>query len=558
MKFSQIFNMPLFRTLALIGLYGSYGSGAVLAQQRYTSPIDFTISLSGNVGEIRSGHFHTGLDFNGLRGIGSKIMAVADGYVSRIGVSGSGYGNVLYVTHPDGRVSVYAHMDGFVSDIQNWVRTMQYAKKSFVVDLYPTAGQFPVRQGQQIGMLGNTGSSGGAHLHLEIRQAGTGSALNLISQGYFRVSDHEKPNVRKVHLFEIDTIEGVLVFTHKKSIDPQSDDLTLSLSKNGYLAYETIDYRDGRTNTMGVYALEQRINGTANFSFKIDEIPWTSGRYVNSLTEYDLSRRTPKFDVLRAYVSENNGLKIYKTVLDRGVIKPQDADIETTITDDMGNTTTFKFRIQAEGRPAPAPVISPDAKVVMWNRAFKHTFSDGAEVTLPAGSLYDNTFIGFSADPSSTVYTIGSSSIPLHKAMTLNLSVKAIPLSLRAKALIARVSEGKITGSISGKIEQGRIIASTNQTGSYTIALDTIAPQIKASARDKNGILKFKITDNLAGIWSYTLTIDGTWELAQYDAKTATLTHKTTASGTPISHVVQLVVTDARGNRKTYKQNIVW
>ena len=150
------------RPMAAVKNYGA---------EYYRSPVGFTITLAGNVGEIRSDHFHTGMDIKALQGIGSPVYAVADGYVSRIGVSPTGYGNVLYVTHPNGETSVYGHLNGFAPQIARWVRARQYAKRSFRVDLYPERDQFPVKKGERIAFLGNSGSSGGPHLHFEIRDA---------------------------------------------------------------------------------------------------------------------------------------------------------------------------------------------------------------------------------------------------------------------------------------------------------------------------------------------------------------------------------------------------
>ena len=120
------------------------------AQTQYLPPVDFRIIMAGNVGEIRPNHFHTGIDIKASKGEGSPISATAGGYVSRIAVSPSGYGNALYMTHPDGTVSVYAHLDRFIPEIQQWVRKQQYAKKSFPVDLYPPRDMFVFSAGDKI------------------------------------------------------------------------------------------------------------------------------------------------------------------------------------------------------------------------------------------------------------------------------------------------------------------------------------------------------------------------------------------------------------------------
>ncbi|MCC8062075.1 MAG: M23 family metallopeptidase, partial [Rikenellaceae bacterium] len=210
--------------LATLGLWAvvcgkAYGqsAGKTFGAEYYRSPVGFAITLAGNVGEIRSDHFHTGMDIKALQGVGSPVYATADGYVSRVGVSPTGYGNVLYVTHPNGETSVYGHLNAFAPQIARWVRAQQYAKQSFLVDLYPAKGQFPVAKGERIAFLGNTGSSGGPHLHFEIRDA-QGRPRNLIAQKVFQVADRVPPVVSRILLYEVDSARGVPFRTLRQSV----------------------------------------------------------------------------------------------------------------------------------------------------------------------------------------------------------------------------------------------------------------------------------------------------------------------------------------------------
>lgn len=520
-----------------------------VAQQKYVSPVNFPIILAGNVGELRTDAFHAGIDIKGMKGIGSPVYAVADGYVSRIGVSAWGYGNVLYVTHRDGSVSVYAHLDRFVSNIAQWVRGQQYAQKSFTINLYPSQTQFVVKQGEQIAMVGNSGSSGGAHVHFEIRDPRTGFPMNLIKRGFYEVLDAVKPTLKSIKLYEIETIDGVDVHRLKRSAVP-SDTLVFKLRNRGYIAYEVVDYKDGKTNTMGVYSIEQSVNGVRNFGFKIDYIDFNKGRFINTLTKYD-ARLSSKSDVIRAYVSPNNTLAIYTDVLDRGVItaNAEPMEVESVITDDASNKTFTKFKIVKDDTPADTKQVAGVA--VKWNRDFNYP-SGKLGVSIAAGSLYEDAFLDF--EHSEGTFKIGSSDVPLHKPIWVSVA----DVKLAKAGFVSVGNKGKITW-VGGTHKDGKLSASLKKFGNYRIMQDTIPPTITVlDLASKSSQLKFRLGDNLSGVDSYVLTIDGAWELAEYDGKAAALTHRVKRNATPVQHSVMLVVTDAKNNKKTYKKSVSW
>lgn len=523
---------------------------SVIAQQKYVSPVNFPIVLAGNVGELRTDAFHAGIDIKGMKGIGSPVYAVADGYVSRIGVSAWGYGNVLYVTHRDGSTSVYAHLDRFTSKIAQWVRSQQYAQKSFTVNLYPSQSQFPVKQGEQIAMLGNSGSSGGAHVHFEIRDPRTGFPMNLIKRGFYDVPDAVKPTLKSIKLYEIETVDGVDVHRLKRSATP-SDTLTFRLRDRGYIAYEVVDYKDGKSNTMGVYSIEQSVNGLQNFGFKLDYIDFNKGRFINTLTKYD-ARQASRSDVIRAYVSPNNTLAIYTDVLDRGVITAdvEPIDVECVITDDASNRTLTKFKIVKDN--TPSSLKREEGMAVKWNRDFNYP-NGRLGVSIASGSLYEDEFLEFD-ESGDGIFRIGRADVPLQKPIWV--SVKETAKEKAGFVLVG--SKGKLSW-VGGVYKDGQLSASLKKFGNYRIMQDTIPPTITVmDLASKSARLRFRLGDNLSGVDSYTLTVDGAWELAEYDGKSATLTHTIKRNATPVQHNVVLVVTDGKNNKKTYKKSVSW
>ena len=522
--------------------------------------------MAGNVGEIRPNHFHTGIDIKASKGEGSPISATAGGYVSRIAVSPSGYGNALYMTHPDGTVSVYAHLDRFIPEIQQWVRKQQYAKKSFPVDLYPPRDMFVFSAGDKIAFLGNSGSSGGPHLHFEIRDAASGSPINLISRGIFEVPDGIPPELHKIYYVEADTVMGVPVFRTAQTISvtraPEGG-LTLSspvilASKRGYLAYEVIDFKDGRTNTMGVYSIEQKIDGKTNFSFSLDRISFATTRYINTFVDYPLNRKS-KFNVLRAYVSPNNALSVYRGITDRGIVTPPaegtQVPVETIIRDDAGNETIIEFVIEGVPSAAEAPATPPDAAVVPWNRDFScgdSTFS----VTIPQKALYESTLLVISRNAVDGSVTVDAPDVPLQKAVTIKIFGE-MPESMRPKALLASVGGSGKLSSAGGQWAGDGVEAETRSLGRFTIAYDTIPPVIAPVGLSGKRV-RFKITDDLSGIKSYEINIDEQWELAEYDPKNNMLSTTVAPAETAVPHIVEVTVGDSKDNITRLKREFSW
>lgn len=571
-----IFKKIFFIAAGLCAALGAQAAERIYGAEYYRSPVGFAITLAGNVGEIRSDHFHTGIDIKALQGVGSPVYAAAEGYVSRVGVGPTGYGNVLYVTHPNGETSVYGHLDSFVPQIARWVRGQQYAKRSFRVDLYPAKGQFPVAKGERIASLGNSGSSGGPHLHFEIRDS-QGRPRNLIAQHVFQVADRVAPVVSRILLYEVDSARGVTFRTLRRSVAVKTlpdgtampEDTVLKLGKRGYLAYEMIDYKDGRSNTLGVYGIEQRVDGEVNFSFEIDRLDFATTGYVNTFVDYPENHRARRTSVLRAWVSPHNKLAVYgpeRRFADGMILTPAEGvskRVETVVTDDAGNRTTLKFRVVA-GPKTVAEV--PAGEPVTWWSGSKFDLP-GATVAIPGGALYESMLIPASRDTvcGLPVVRVGTSDIPLQKAATVSVAAPGLAERLRGKALVVTIGDNGKPGSVGGAWDAAsqRVEAQVKRLGCFAVAVDTAAPVVTpvyaSGARIPAGKpLKWTVTDDLSGIVSYTLTVDGKWELLAWDPKSRSMEHAPVRGTEAVKHNVVLTVGDAKGNVKTWKGTYIW
>ncbi|MEG2728513.1 MAG: M23 family metallopeptidase [Mucinivorans sp.] len=545
--------MKINKVCFLALLYATLSIAGVSAQEiTYRSPVDFPISLSGNVGEARSNHFHTGLDIRGGGVVGAPIYSVAKGYVSRIFVSPYGYGKALYVTHFDGTTAVYGHLDRFAPSIAQWVENQQYARQSFSVDLYPPRNLFTISRGQVIAYLGNSGSSGGPHLHFELRAALSMNPMNIGHSRIFSIADNVPPIVRKVHLYLQDTVLGVPIFSLAATIDAKKNstgqyELTtpiLYFEKPAYLAYDVIDYKNGSNFTMGIYSMEQKVNGTTNFRFAIDNISFATTRYSNAFTQYNLTKQT-RGDVIRAFVAPNNLLHNYMTNINDGIIMPpkklgERLKITTTIVDDNNNSTNIEFYLARGDSRHINTIPDNNVSIVPWDRDFQYR-DHAMTVDIPARSVYETQIMKFSYD--GKYYRIGDKNIPLQKFIVLK-TIDLIEPKLRSKALFVN-SAGHGAG---GEFIDGQMVLRTRNFGVYSIAYDTIKPSIAIVKPGANNTLKFKITDNLSGVASYRLTINGKWALAEYDPKTSSLVHRFKPNATPQERAIELKVVDGKRN----------
>lgn len=536
---------------------------------KFIYPLKVPVSLSGDYGELRSNHFHGGIDFR-IGGVsGAEVMAAADGYVSRITVSGSGYGNGLYITHPNGYVTVYGHLNNFSAAIERYVKEQQYKKNSFFVDLYPEPEMFPVKAGQYIANGGNTGSSGGPHLHFEIRDTAN-VQLNVLAHNYINIKDKTAPEIREVKFFGVDdrftfitkeytpATKLVYVTVKGKKTKRYEPSVTL-LPDKFYVGVDAIDRIDGMSAKFAVEKYEVFFDGELAYRFSLGDVPFTHNRYINSLIEYSQKVKRGRM-MVKAYCEPGNILKDRIECKDNGIITlPDDGKehiVKVVVHDFSGNSRSKSYRVKHGGKGLPVADSLVVNNIAYWNIA--NTISSyGADVMIPAGALYGNALIKVDTlsgknGAYSPIWSIGDANVPLQIPMSVKVKVN-LPDELRDKALLSAVSaSGKTTGG-SGEWRDGAIHASLYSFGNYAVAVDTVPPVITTSLKNNavvsSKVLSFKVRDNLSGINDFKAEIDGEWVLYSWDAKTATMSVNLNECGIkPGWHTIVITIPDNKGN----------
>lgn len=537
----------------------------------FRPPLDIVPpALAGSFGELRGNHFHSGIDFRTNQREGYPVYAIADGYVSRIRVQNSGFGQALYLTHPNGFTSVYGHLSRFSPKVAQAVKVLEYQKKTFELDEFPAADLFPVHKGDIIAYSGNRGSSGGPHLHFEIRDSKTENTINPQLFG-IQIPDDIPPVIYSVYLYKLNkkpfseyTPKQYFQVTGGAGKYQLSNVSIVNLSGEIGFGITATDKHNGASGTNGVYSIELEVDGKTVFTSSLERFSFEDSKAINSHIDYPAYLST-KRSIQKSFVDPGNPLQIYSNLVNSGRILFADQQVHQlkyVVTDAKGNKSILPFSVKSDGNTEITTPNPPLGIPFYYNR--ENEFSaDGVKVVLPKGTLYNDFSFIYKVKPKpsagaySAIHQIHTNVTPLHVGFDLWIKADANLGDLKDKAVI--VSTG---GSSQGGIfENGYVKATPKNFGSFYIAVDTTAPTVTplniSEGKNMSGIAKmnFKVRDNLSGIKSFNGYIDGNWVLMEFDTKTATLWHTFDEGTTKGKHQLKLVVEDMKGNVKTYSVN---
>ncbi|WP_237488273.1 M23 family metallopeptidase [Hufsiella ginkgonis] len=531
--------------------------------------MDIPISLAGSFGEIRSNHFHSGLDLRTNQQEGLPVHAAADGYISRLRVQIGGGGNIVYINHGNGYTTVYMHLQRFSEKIASRVRFNQFMSHSFDIDFPLFPAEIFVKKGEVIALSGNTGGSAGPHLHFEIRDSKTEETINAPLFG-IGPNDRTKPVISGLYLYRLNdlpfserTPKQYFQVSGGAGSYRLNQSPVINIGGEAGVGIMTYDQSVPGGNKNGVYSIQLTLDGTVIYFSELERFSFSNSRAVNSHIDYPALLSSGR-SIQKSFVEPGNPLTIYKKLVNGGRFTLTGDSIHNmvyTIKDVYGNTSTLTFKVKNNPKAALAAPPFKGVKTLVYNQDNDFA-APGMRVSFPKGIFYSNVELNYSenAKPAgafSKSYQVHTRLIPVHDAYTLWIKPdSALRAEWQNKAVIVD-SRGISQG---GVVEDGFIKASPRYLGSFYVKIDTLAPVIRSltltEGKSLAGVKKifFKISDNLSGIKTFYGSIDGQWVLMEYDLKTATLWHTFGESVTG-NHIFKLVVTDAKGNEKTFTAN---
>ncbi|GAB2592657.1 hypothetical protein GCM10027190_46320 [Spirosoma areae] len=348
-------------------------------------------SLSGGMGDLRPNHFHAGLDIRTGGREGLAVHAAADGYVSRIAVFTGGYGNVIFIKHPNGLTTVYGHLKTLNDTLATYLRQEQYQKKTFEIDLRPEPGQFAVKQGDVIAASGNTGGSGGPHLHFEIRDA-KDNLINPLLYGFPEIQDNVPPYFERIALKTMTATSRLNGEYQRVSVAPvRRADGTYTLTKpitaSGLIGLEVLAYdkTSGSPYRNGISCLEIRLDGREVFAYNMNSFPNEQTRFMNVHENYEVEQMSGQ-RYHRGYIADGNILNLYKLQSNaayRGrlpLLDGQPHEVTLTLYDAFDHATQLTFILLPEVDTTSPPLL--DSSAVQSESYTPESANDEATATI--------------------------------------------------------------------------------------------------------------------------------------------------------------------------------
>jgi hypothetical protein len=534
-------------------------------QDYFQNPLDITMVLSGSFAELRSNHFHSGIDIKTQGKEGLKVYAAAQGYVSRIKIAHFGYGKALYITHPNGYTSVYAHLQKFSPKIESYIKNLQYQKESFEVETFPKPSELVLEKGEVIGYSGNTGGSGGPHLHFEIRDDQE-RPLNPMLFG-IEAKDTKRPRISNVYAYPK---------TSKSLINGKNErqELRLIPRANGQYSTERIsaigeigfgvvsyDQQDLAPNKNGLSTIKTFLNGTPKLEVDFKRFSFSETRHLNRYIDYEVYRKKRR-RIQKLFIEKNNPLSFINNLDNNGYCIIEDSTssvFRIEVKDFKGNTSVVSIPVEGQKQEPPASPEQSEYTYLISEKATTTLSGPNSNITFYSGTVYEDTSINYRTQ-GDTLF-VDEDRIPLRKNFLISYDIEKFKPEDRDRLYIARLNGYKKTPYFIGASRKGnQLTATTKVLGTLVLTSDDEPPVItpvnfqSKKWLSKYRYLKLKISDEQSGISKYRATVNGRWILMEYDYKTGLLVHDFNDGViTETANNLKVIVTDNVGNSSTFE-----
>ena len=528
-------------------------------QSDWVAPVDIPVQLSGTFGEFRNNHFHAGLDIRTQGRQGLTVKSVQSGWVRRVRISVSGYGKALYIDHPDGTTSVYAHLKKFAPKIEAYVKEKQYQKESFTIQLFPKINELSVEAGEIIGYSGNTGESYGPHLHFEMRE--TKGQLPINAMRYLLdIEDSQRPQIQNFYLY---TNTGPFSSRNEFPLVKKNDSVytTAGISASGKInvGLRLFDRQDRSYNKNGIYSASVRLNGIEYFSYQMDRMSFTDAKYINVLIDYqELAKSKRRIQRLVAHPEQK--LSFLKNLTGTGELEIESGksyQLLVEIKDYHQNTTTIEAYLT--GTSEKSTPNTNFENILDPSKDYLFDLEDKS-VYFPKKSFFDpvDVKIEFQGD---TLY-VGKNKYPLRNTYEVKYKVPQGDSLTLAQSFLAFVNDKGNTGFFTNYEKEGFWQGKSKTLGSYFISRDSVAPTIKA-VNFKSGqwlsnysFLRFKISDDYSGLQKFRGEINGRWIRLEHEPKNNSLIYDfSDLEFEEALHELTIEAEDQVGNKTVFKRD---
>lgn len=532
----------------------------VISQNETNNPLDIPIILSGTYGELRTNHFHSGIDIK-TKGIeGLNVYSYDNGYVSRIKISHGGYGKAIYIKHLNGSTSVYAHLKKFSKKIEKIVKTKQYERMSYEIEFFPKENEIPITKNEIIALSGNTGGTTGPHLHFELRDKNQ-IPINPLKGTDMSILDKNPPHINNLFYKTVYSDKQNEIKIKRISSSLYVADTIRIAGKIGFgiVAY---DRHDLARNNNGVSKIETFIDNKNILTISFDSISFDQTKHINAFIDYSYFKNNKK-RIQKLFVENYNPLKLYSNNKNNGYLlieENKSYTYEVNISDVNGNKSKLIAPIIGSAIKNKPNKTSKNTEFKFIDLKKDYDFNfNRAKVSIKNGTFYKNLSIQISYR--NDTLSISKDTIALLKPITIYFNTDRYNDSTKNRLFIAKLSDNnKMPNYIYTTDGLNSKKATTKSLGKFILKQDTINPSISIVGFKNNdwisnfSNLKIKIKDLESGIRSYNGWINDKWVLFELNTKKGILTYD--FNDKIISEAknnLRVEVVDNVGNKSVYK-----
>ena len=557
----MIFFKKLFLSFWLFSILFTLNS----QEYNLNSPIDLPLNLSGTFGEFRSSHFHYGLDVTTNKKSGYNVYSIDSGSIVRINVSTSGYGKVLYINHPNGLTSIYAHLKEFSPKIQEYIKTQQYLNKSYSVQKFFNNGEMKVNKGDLIGYTGNTGGSSGPHLHFEIRDTKSQNPINPLSFNY-KYDDSNRPIITSLYVFDEDDSfkkDNPKKYEIKKINDSLYIADKIIYSNKIGIGIEVYDRQSKNNyNRNGVYEVKMFLDSVLNFSYKMDKINIDESVFRKIFYDYSLLK-TKKKRIQKVYYPPNSKLNFLNHNVNTGIFESSDKDekdVLLEVSDWNNNKSYLNFKI--EGNTSNLLEKSIDGIEIATSQKYLIK-KNNSEIGFKKNSFFNNVTLNMKYQ--NDTLKIDEDLYPLRKSYNIKIFKQVEDSIIKRQSFIGLINNNGKLSYLKTSNKDNFFSVNSSNLGSFTLSRDSINPEIKALNFSLNKdisnqkTIRLRIYDKTSGIKSYNVLINNKWALFEYEPKSNLIFHNIDdgiiENG---ENKITIKVIDGVGNKTEFKSKVYW